>query len=115
MTESFSSDRNPVEALADDFLRRQRGGERPTLEEYCRTETGTGRKLGRGRKLGTETGTGTVLTAVDRSGGTETGDGDRDGDSIDGYPSFGRKPAKDRSKGCTALSFPSIASAGCRC
>ena len=31
-----SSDRNPVEALADDFLRRQRGGERPTLEEYCR-------------------------------------------------------------------------------
>ena len=30
-----SSDRNPVEALADDFLRRQRGGERPTLEEYC--------------------------------------------------------------------------------
>jgi serine/threonine protein kinase len=33
---SSSSDRNPVEALADDFLRRQRGGERPTLEEYCR-------------------------------------------------------------------------------
>ena len=31
-----SQDRNPVEALADDFLRRQRGGERPTLEEYCR-------------------------------------------------------------------------------
>src|SRR5580698_3402816 len=30
-----SSDRNPVEELADDFLRRQRGGERPTLEEYC--------------------------------------------------------------------------------
>src|SRR4051812_7111941 len=29
-------DRNPVEALADDFLRRQRRGERPTLEEYCR-------------------------------------------------------------------------------
>src|ERR1700727_1706027 len=29
-------DRNPVEALADDFLRRQRGGERPTLEDYCR-------------------------------------------------------------------------------
>ena len=31
-----SSDRNPVEALADDFLRRQRGGDRPTLEDYCR-------------------------------------------------------------------------------
>ncbi len=31
-----SNDRNPVEELADDFLRRQRGGERPTLEEYCR-------------------------------------------------------------------------------
>jgi serine/threonine protein kinase len=33
---STSNDRNPVEALADDFLRRQRGGERPTLEDYCR-------------------------------------------------------------------------------
>jgi hypothetical protein len=33
---SSSSDRNPVEALADDFLRRQRGGKRPTLEDYCR-------------------------------------------------------------------------------
>ena len=32
----ISQDRNPVEALADDFLRRQRGGERPTLEDYCR-------------------------------------------------------------------------------
>ncbi len=31
-----SQDRNPVEALADEFLERQRGGERPTLEEYCR-------------------------------------------------------------------------------
>ena len=31
-----SQDRNPVEALADEFLRRQRGGERPTLDEYCR-------------------------------------------------------------------------------
>jgi serine/threonine-protein kinase len=31
-----SNARNPVEALADDFLRRQRGGERPTLEDYCR-------------------------------------------------------------------------------
>ncbi len=31
-----SSDRNPVEELADEFLQRQRGGERPTLEEYCR-------------------------------------------------------------------------------
>jgi hypothetical protein len=31
-----SQDRNPVEALADEFLRRQRGGERPMLEEYCR-------------------------------------------------------------------------------
>ncbi len=36
ITSSRSSDRNPVEALADDFLRRQRRGERPTLEEYCR-------------------------------------------------------------------------------
>src|SRR6516165_1671495 len=37
MTDSArSNDRNPVEALADDFLRRQRGGERPTLEDYCR-------------------------------------------------------------------------------
>ena len=36
MTAASNSDRNPVEALADDFLRRQRGGERPTLEEYCR-------------------------------------------------------------------------------
>jgi hypothetical protein len=35
-----SHDRNPVEALADDFLRRQRGGERPTLEEYCRRHPG---------------------------------------------------------------------------
>jgi serine/threonine protein kinase len=31
-----SQDRNPVEALADEFLRRQRRGERPTLEDYCR-------------------------------------------------------------------------------
>jgi hypothetical protein len=31
-----SQDRNPVEALVDEFLRRHRGGERPTLEEYCR-------------------------------------------------------------------------------
>src|SRR3954447_19445548 len=31
-----SNDRNPVEELADEFLRRQRGGEHPTLEEYCR-------------------------------------------------------------------------------
>src|SRR4051794_32818234 len=29
------SERNPVEALADDFLQRQRRGERPTVEEYC--------------------------------------------------------------------------------
>ena len=37
MTDSSSSSgRNPVEALADEFLNRQRGGERPTLEEYCR-------------------------------------------------------------------------------
>src|SRR5262249_6496350 len=35
-TSSGSNDRNPVEELADEFLRRQRGGERPTLEEYCR-------------------------------------------------------------------------------
>jgi hypothetical protein len=33
---SSSSDRNPVEALADEFLQRQRRGERTTLEEYCR-------------------------------------------------------------------------------
>ena len=38
MTASSSSsrDRNPVEALADEFLQRQRRGERTTLEEYCR-------------------------------------------------------------------------------
>jgi len=29
------SERNPVEALADDFLQRRRCGERPTVEEYC--------------------------------------------------------------------------------
>ena len=33
---STSQDRNPVEALAEEFLRRQRRGERPTLEDYCR-------------------------------------------------------------------------------
>jgi tetratricopeptide (TPR) repeat protein len=33
---STSNDRNPVEALADDFLHRQRCGERPALEDYCR-------------------------------------------------------------------------------
>ncbi len=33
---SNGNDRNPVEALADDFMQRQRRGERPTLEEYCR-------------------------------------------------------------------------------
>jgi serine/threonine protein kinase/WD40 repeat protein len=31
---SSSSDRNPVEALAEEFLDRQRRGERPTLDEY---------------------------------------------------------------------------------
>jgi hypothetical protein len=37
MTDSaMSNDSNPVVALADDFLRRQRVGERPTLEDYCR-------------------------------------------------------------------------------
>jgi serine/threonine-protein kinase len=30
-----SDDRHPVEELADDFLRRQRAGERPTMDEYC--------------------------------------------------------------------------------
>ena len=37
MTASSSrcSDRNPVEAL-DEFLSCQRGGERPTLEEFSR-------------------------------------------------------------------------------
>jgi serine/threonine-protein kinase len=29
------SERNPVEALAEEFLDRQRRGERPTMEEYC--------------------------------------------------------------------------------
>jgi hypothetical protein len=29
------SERNPVEALAEEFLDRQRRGERPTLDEYC--------------------------------------------------------------------------------
>src|SRR3954464_8909466 len=29
------SERNPVEALAEEFLQRQRRGERPTLEDYC--------------------------------------------------------------------------------
>ncbi len=28
-------DRNPVEALADEFMKRQRAGERPKVEEYC--------------------------------------------------------------------------------
>ena len=32
---SSSSDRNPVEALAEEFLDRKRRGERPTLDEYC--------------------------------------------------------------------------------
>ena len=36
MSISSGDDRNPIEALADDFLRRQRAGERPTLDEYCR-------------------------------------------------------------------------------
>src|SRR3954447_14844087 len=35
-----SNDRNPVEELADEFLRRQRDGERPTLDEYCRRHPG---------------------------------------------------------------------------
>ncbi len=32
---SSSSDRNPVEALPEEFLDRQRRGERPTLDDYC--------------------------------------------------------------------------------
>jgi hypothetical protein len=32
---SSSSDRNPVEALAEEFLDRNRRGERPILDEYC--------------------------------------------------------------------------------
>src|SRR4051812_26141112 len=32
---SSSSDRNPVEALAEEFLDRKRHGERPTFDEYC--------------------------------------------------------------------------------
>jgi serine/threonine-protein kinase len=35
-TLSSSSDRNPVEELAAEFLDRKRRGERPALEEYCR-------------------------------------------------------------------------------
>jgi hypothetical protein len=36
-TSSISgSERNPVEALAEQFLERQRRGERPSLDEYCR-------------------------------------------------------------------------------
>jgi serine/threonine-protein kinase len=35
-TSSSSSDRNPVEELAAEFLDRKRRGERPTLEDYCR-------------------------------------------------------------------------------
>lgn len=31
-----SDDRNPVEALAEEFLERQRGGERPSVSEYVR-------------------------------------------------------------------------------
>jgi hypothetical protein len=31
----FSGDRNPVEKLAEEFLERQRRGERPTLTEYA--------------------------------------------------------------------------------
>src|SRR5262249_29263773 len=34
MTDS-SADRNPVEVLAEEFLDRQRRGEKPTLREYC--------------------------------------------------------------------------------
>jgi hypothetical protein len=32
---SNSSDRNPVEALAEEFLDRKRRSERPSLDEYC--------------------------------------------------------------------------------
>jgi hypothetical protein len=32
---SSSSDRDPVEALAEEFLDRKRRGERPTLDDYC--------------------------------------------------------------------------------
>src|SRR6516165_7031690 len=32
---SSSGDRNPVEALAEEFLDRRRRGERPTLDDYC--------------------------------------------------------------------------------
>ncbi len=34
-TPDSSSDRDPVEVLADEFVQRQRRGERPTLEEYA--------------------------------------------------------------------------------
>lgn len=30
-----SADRNPVEALAEEFIERQRSGESPTIDEYC--------------------------------------------------------------------------------
>ena len=33
---SSSSDRSPVTALAEEFLDRQRRGERPTLDKSCR-------------------------------------------------------------------------------
>src|SRR5262249_33527188 len=33
---SRSSDRNPVEVLAEEFLERKRRGESPTLGDYCR-------------------------------------------------------------------------------
>ena len=33
--DSSSDDLEPVELLADDFMRRQRAGEKPTIQEYC--------------------------------------------------------------------------------
>jgi hypothetical protein len=49
MTAASNSDRNPVEALADDFIRRQRGGEKPTIDEYCRRHPELADEI-RGRK-----------------------------------------------------------------
>jgi serine/threonine protein kinase len=35
MDTSSSSDRNPVEALAEEFMARRRRGEKPTIDEYA--------------------------------------------------------------------------------
>ena len=35
----------PVELLADDFMRRQRSGEKPTIDEYCEQHSLVPRRL----------------------------------------------------------------------